>query len=133
MDYNEVWLRQSKFQEIYLRKGVTMGLFNRSKKKLLFEEVEKFFNEGKYQEALESDNKLLEIDSKNELAWIYNGAIFEILEKYPEALESFDKALEINPKNANTWYNKGVIFGYLEKFSEALESYNTSLKYDSKI
>ena len=106
------------------RKWGIMGLFNRSKRNSLIKEVYKLFNQCKYQEALESSVKLIEIDSKNASAWFNKGLILEKLKKYPEAIESYDNALKIDPKYVKPLFNKGLILEKLEKYQEAIECYN---------
>jgi Flp pilus assembly protein TadD len=48
---------------------------------------------NRYQEAVTSCNKALEIQPKDAQAWIFRGAALHRLGRYAEAYDSYDKAL----------------------------------------
>ena len=54
----------------------------------------------RYEEALETFQKAIEIEPKNVEAWIGKGKSLNNLKRYEEALETFQEAIEIEPKNA---------------------------------
>ena len=51
---------------------------------------EHYASKGRYDDALVSFDKSIEIDTKDGLAWGINGMILEILESYEDELESYD-------------------------------------------
>jgi tetratricopeptide (TPR) repeat protein len=72
---------------------------------------------GKYAEALECLNKLLEINPLIDAGWYNKGVVLEGLKRYDEAMHCFDRALEINPKYDLAWVEKGVvIYRQLKEF-----------------
>jgi tetratricopeptide (TPR) repeat protein len=62
--------------------------------------------QGKYDEALESCDKMLDINPRAYAGWHNKGVISEHFKRWEEANLYFDKALEINPKSSETWAGK---------------------------
>ena len=99
-----------------------------------FPEVLRIYNISKEsQEAIESYNKMLELNSKNTLAWNNKGTVLAKIGNYNEALKCFNKVLEIYPKNGGGLHNKGVILDNLRKPQEAIECYDKALTLDPKL
>jgi len=85
------------------------------------------YAENKYEEAIDSYKKSIDIDPKNANAWYNIGLILEELKRHEESLFYHKKALEIDPKYFNAWYSKGLILDKLERYREALDSYDNAL------
>jgi len=79
---------------------------------------------GKYQEAIESYNKGLEINPNYAFAWTNKGNALYYLGKYQEAIQCFDKAIELDPNLVEPWNNKGLSLDALGRHNEAIEYYN---------
>ena len=69
----------------------------------------------RYDEALECSNKALEINPKNEWAWLVKGLVLNGLKRYDEALECSNKALELDPNNDLILNNKAWALSNLGK------------------
>lgn len=82
---------------------------------------------GRYEEAIKSYNRILELKPDYVAAWYHKGLSLYNLKKYQDALSSYDKALEIEPKNANAWNNKGLSLAELRKYEDAISSYDKAL------
>jgi len=76
---------------------------------------------GKYKEAIEAYDKVLEVDPNNAKEWYNKGYCLSKLGRYDEALKAYDKALELDPTNIKAWYNKGVTLLEIGKCEEAIE------------
>jgi len=63
----------------------------------------------KYKEAIESYDKVLEIDPENVNALSYKGISLLYLHNYDESELCYDKLLEIRKNEGNAWYNKACI------------------------
>ena len=59
----------------------------------------KFFNSGQYQEAIESYDKMLEIDSNHTPALVNKGLCLGLLHKYREEIEMWNKVLGTDPNH----------------------------------
>ncbi|WP_321508131.1 PQQ-binding-like beta-propeller repeat protein [uncultured Methanoregula sp.] len=82
---------------------------------------------GKYQEALDANNKALSIDWDYASAWYGKGVALSNLGKYQEALDVYNQALLINPKLGSAWAGKGTVLARLGRNQEALNAYNQAL------
>lgn len=98
----------------------------------ILSEGRKLLTEKRYEEALETFNKALEINPKDEFALSRKGYILGNLGRYEEALEAFNKVLDINPKNAFALSRKGVALGSLGMYEDALEVFNKALEIKPK-
>src|SRR5690606_8040876 len=82
----------------------------------------------RYQEALESFDMVIALDSSN--AQAYNDRALVLsggLNQYEEALASLEAALQIEPLNANTWYNKGIVLEKMGRNNESLDAYGKAI------
>ena len=62
----------------------------------------------RYNEALQSFDKALELDPKSIKSWSFRGIVLEKLFRHDEALQSYNKALEWDPKLKEDWYGWGI-------------------------
>ena len=67
----------------------------------LLVEGKRLYDARKYEEAIASFDKAIEIKPKFADVWSSKGDALRRLKKYEEAVASFDKAIEIKPKNAD--------------------------------
>jgi tetratricopeptide (TPR) repeat protein len=89
--------------------------------------ADKFFEEGKYLEALEAYESMARLDPENALAWKGMATAFSLLDKPYEALESLNKALNIDPADLEALEIKGLILKkLLEENEEELNRLKTS-------
>ena len=89
-----------------------------------------YSNNKEYKKALDSFNKVIEIDKNNKEAYYLKGILYTDLKKYKEALDNFNKVLEIDPNAKETYNVRGCINVYLKKYKEALEDYNKGIELD---
>ena len=87
-------------------------------------------NLGKYEEAIKSYDKVLEIDPDSLYVCNSKGSALNYLGKYEEAVKSYDRALEIDPNIIVAWYNRGLSLSNLGKYEEAIKSYDKVLEID---
>lgn len=85
-----------------------------------------FYEQELYEEALESFEQSLSLDSEHEPAWYNRGLALLALERYDDALDAFNRTLEINASDADTWHNIGVTLERMGHADQALEAYATS-------
>ena len=78
---------------------------------------------GRYDEAIQNYDRVLELDDKYVYAWNGKGSALYNLGKYKEAIHLYDKAIEIDGKHASAWYNKGNALEKLGKHKEGKECY----------
>ncbi|MCV6639068.1 tetratricopeptide repeat protein [Candidatus Albibeggiatoa sp. nov. NOAA] len=86
---------------------------------------------GRYEEAIASFEKALEIDSHYKQAWFNKGNVLDDLDLYNEAITCYKTALIIAPKDAHIWNALGNSLKNLNKHEEAIASYNKALEIKS--
>lgn len=96
------------------------------------EKGDKLLEQGKYDEALKSYNKAIEINPKNDWAWYSKGSALSKLKRFVEAVESFNKAIEINPESDFYRITLGDTLEDLERYKEALRSYDKAIELNPK-
>lgn len=85
---------------------------------------------GKYQDALESANKSVEIDPKSTLGWFNRGGILMALEQPQEAAVSYQQATQLDPTYVYAWTGRGMALERSGKYQEALAALDEALKRD---
>ncbi|MGB5595240.1 MAG: tetratricopeptide repeat protein, partial [Crocosphaera sp.] len=63
---------------------------------------------GRYEEAIASYDKALEIKPDKDEAWNNRGVALYNLGRYEDAIASYDKALEFKPDDHEAWNNRGI-------------------------
>ncbi len=82
---------------------------------------------GDYGEALISFDKAVEIQAKNNAAWVQRAVVLIHLNRYKEALNSCDRALEIDNTDRQAWLFRGAALNHLGRYQECYTSYDKSL------
>ncbi|MEM6613489.1 MAG: tetratricopeptide repeat protein, partial [Cyanobacteria bacterium P01_C01_bin.72] len=85
------------------------------------------FQCDRYEEAVASCDKYLEVNPNHDVFWFNRGLALRGLERYEEAIASFDQCLAINPNKDSSWFNRGNDLGRLERYEEAIDSYDKGL------
>jgi tetratricopeptide (TPR) repeat protein len=86
---------------------------------------------GRYEEALDSCNKAIEISQDNSRAWCCRGEVLEQLGRYDEALDSLGRSIELDSGYEPAWYFRGMVLGIVERYDESLDSFNKAIKLNS--
>jgi tetratricopeptide (TPR) repeat protein len=85
---------------------------------------------GKYNEAIQAFDKVIEINPSNTYAWNNKGYALINLNKNEEGLLACEKALEIDPNNAVAWNNKVWALNNLRRYEEGLRACEKALEID---
>ena len=116
-----------------------MGLFGKKKRKVVgldyimcHNKGEALFHLGRYEEAIECYDRLLESLPKDSHTWNDKAIALSRLGRDEEAIECYDRALDIEPKDAVVWNNKGNTLYSLDRYEEAIECYNWALDIEPK-
>ncbi|MBI5696386.1 MAG: tetratricopeptide repeat protein [Nitrospirae bacterium] len=97
-----------------------------------FEEGNKLWWEGRYEEAAESCNKAIMLDPGNLNAHLGKGICLDELGRREEAIAAYDKAIELDPKYAKAYNNKGYSLIWLKEYDNAIETIDKVLSIDEK-
>ncbi|ADG13331.1 TPR repeat-containing protein [Methanocaldococcus infernus ME] len=95
-----------------------------------YEKGLKYYNEGRYEKAIECFDKAIKLDPNNPAAWYYKADSLYKLERYEKAIECFDKAIKLDPNNPAAWYYKADSLYKLERYEKAIECFDKAIKLD---
>jgi tetratricopeptide (TPR) repeat protein len=87
-------------------------------------------NLKRYEKALVSCDKAIELAPHYAPAWGLRGAVLATIERYEEALVSCDKAIELEPDDASAWGLRGWVLDKLKRDEEALVSCDKAIELD---
>ena len=106
------------------------SMINSTQVETLYNTANNFYDNQKYEEALQYYDKVLAIDPSSVNALNSKGLALDHLQRYDEAVQTFDKALSINPSSVNALNNKGLALEHLQRYDEALQLYDKALSLD---
>jgi tetratricopeptide (TPR) repeat protein len=87
-------------------------------------------HQGKYDEAIQSYDKTIQLDPKNASAWSNKGIVLYDMGKYDEAIQAYEMAVELDLNYAEAWYNKGIALAKQRKYTEAIQAYERAIELD---
>ena len=82
----------------------------------------------RYEDAIASYDKALEVKPDNHEAWYNRGVALSALGRNDDAITSYDKALEVKPDKHEAWNNRGVALSALGRNDDAITSYDKALE-----
>jgi tetratricopeptide (TPR) repeat protein len=83
---------------------------------------------GRYEEALASFAKALEIDPSFGAAWYNRASAFSSLGCHEEALTCYTQALEVDPHLFDAWERKALALASLGRYDEAIACFTKALE-----
>lgn len=96
-----------------------------------YKKSEEFFGIDKIEEALNTINESIFIDSKCAKAWCKKSEVLHYMGQPKEALISIKKSLELDLQCSRSWCKKSAILNDLGHADEALEAAELAIKIDS--
>jgi CHAT domain-containing protein/ribosomal protein S16 len=85
-------------------------------------------NLGRYDEAIASYDRAIEIQPDLHQAWYNRGFALNNLERDDEAIASYNRAIEIKPDKHEAWLNRGFALNNLGRYDEAIASYDRAIE-----
>ena len=85
---------------------------------------------GKYQHAIESYNKAIELNPQYADAYNNRGFAYEQLGNHQEAIKDYSKAIELDPQFAMAYNNRGNVYDDLGDYHHAISDYNKAIELD---
>ena len=85
----------------------------------------------RYDEALESYDRAIELDANDKLVWNMRGNVLDDLKRYDEALVSYDRAIKLDDNDQWAWHMRGNVLYNLERYDEALVSCDRAIELDA--
>ncbi|MEG3929324.1 tetratricopeptide repeat protein [Microcoleus sp. D3_18a_C4] len=85
-------------------------------------------NLERYDEALESFDRAIELDPNDLSALVLRGNLLYNLKRYDDALASFDRALELEANYQSIWALRSYVLDNLQRYDEALASFERAIE-----
>jgi len=98
----------------------------------LYKKANTFYELQRYEDALSSYQKAIEIQPEYAQAWNGQAKVLYELNSYQEALLAYDKAIQIEPDYQDSWSGRGFVLNKLQRFQEAISSFDKALKLESE-
>jgi tetratricopeptide (TPR) repeat protein len=94
------------------------------------EEGDSLFNEGRYDEAIESYDRALEIDPQLQAVWYQRGECYRLKGDYEAAIGDFGQSLEIEPRYLQALASRGESYRAVGRYDEALADLDEAIRQD---
>ena len=91
-----------------------------------------YFNAGRYEEALNQYNEVIQIDPHNAGAWNNLGNVLVLQGHLNEAAKNYRKAIAISPDYAEAHDDLGFVLNQLGRTKEAITQYREGLTLNPK-
>jgi tetratricopeptide (TPR) repeat protein len=95
------------------------------------EQGKAFYFEGRFEEAIASYDKAIQIEPDNPKAWFSRGAALAKLQRIEEAIAAYENAIQIKSDFSEAWFGKGVAFVKLQQNEEAIIAYEKAISIKS--
>ena len=82
----------------------------------------------RYEEAIASFDKAIELKADDHYAWILRGIALYKLGQFQEAVASYEKAIELKADDHTAWNLRGIALNDLGQFQEAVASYEKAIE-----
>ena len=123
LDLAYIFITQLNFEIAlnFLKKG---DAFNNKNIDLLFELAFCYEQMIEFTKAIETYNRIINIDAYASEAWFNLGQIYFSMQDFQNAIDAYDFVLTINPDDVLTSLQKAHAHFQLSQYDEALEAYN---------
>jgi tetratricopeptide (TPR) repeat protein len=91
-----------------------------------------FFNQGRYEEALQAFDQSIQMNPKSAESWNYKGIVLLLTDKCEEAMKFFDVAIALEPSFATAWNNKAEALYAMGRYEEAIMACDKAIQLDPR-
>ena len=92
-----------------------------------------FFKLGKYENAIETFDKMIQINPNNAKIIYNKGYPLLQLKRYQEAIDCYDKAIELDSNLSNAYLAKGICLDGMDRFDESTDCYKKVIEIDPRL
>lgn len=94
----------------------------------LLQKGRNFYWDKKYDEAIISFSKIIDLDENNFMAWLWRGSSFIELKQYDKAIEDLNKAIELDENFSIAYNNRGYAYNELKQYDKAIEDLTKAIE-----
>lgn len=95
--------------------------------------VELYYRHGKFMDAIQFFDRVLEQDPKHAGAWNGRGICLKELGRYEEAIQAFDRVIAMAPNDEEVFYNKGEALEKMGKNANDFRLYEEAIRCFDKV
>ena len=104
---------------------------NSAKAADLYNQGQTLYESKRYQEALESYDRAVEILPNYEEAWLAQGDALQNLQRYREALNAYEQAIKIKPDYWSAWMGRAQVLEALGEYQQAIAAFRAAIDIQS--
>jgi tetratricopeptide (TPR) repeat protein len=94
----------------------------------VYEQAKKLFEEGKYEEAIDQLDHMIEQSPNSKNAYVLRGTSYDSIGQYDQAIADYTRAIEIDPQFVAAYNNRGSVYITLEQYEKGLPDLNMALE-----
>lgn len=98
-----------------------------------YQAANRYFEDGRYDKALQEYEQALQADASNLHALRGKARSLMQLQRYDEALAVFNEAIARQPDFAASYANRGILYDRMGDYRHAMQDYETALRLDPEI
>lgn len=98
-----------------------------------FDEGLTFFQEEKYQEAIEAFTRVISINPSIARAFNNRALAYNQTEQFSLAFQDFHQAIALEPQDSNTFFNRGISYYKSKQYQLAIEDFDSVLAIHADI
>jgi tetratricopeptide (TPR) repeat protein len=91
------------------------------------EQGKALYFEGRYEAAIASLERALQLEPDNPKAWLTRGAALAKLQQFEAANTAYDTAIQLKPELSEAWFGKGVALAKLQQMEAAITAYEKAI------
>ena len=77
---------------------------------VLYHQGNDYYFDGQYEHAIETFNKVIEMNPQSKWAYDRRGSAYKSLKRYDQALQDYNRALELDPTFDNAYRNRAHVY-----------------------
>lgn len=107
-----------------------IDILGKENAKDLYQKANTFYELKQYEDAIESYEKVVEIEPDFFQAWNGLGKTFYDIKRYKEALKAYNSAIKLENNDKEAWRDRGFTLYKLGRYEDAISSFDKALKLD---
>ncbi len=132
-EVNGVWKpdtrwRQDSTEQLVSHHVIVLNQNNIQDYQLYFERGSTYTESGRYEQAIASFDKAIELNPDFHDAWNNRGLALLNLERYEQAIASFKKAIELKSDFHEAWNNQGLVLLNSRDYVEAIAFFDKAIE-----
>lgn len=92
-----------------------------------------YFNNGKYNQAIDCFTAAIKADPKCQEAYMSRGLAYYYISQPDKSIADYTEAIKINPKYARAYSNRGTLYSHKQEYDKAIADLTEAIKLNPDI